>query len=404
MGPRHHVSRADEPAGQARLLPDNVRTPAAVAELVDAQASGACALRGVEVQVLSAAYPGPGGRADGGRRAISSQVLASPTSRTPGVRAAPGRRVSDLPKPHHPCLTECRHRDSFRYLPGKDATIGGGRSRPLSQREREIFELRASGWTLREIGERYGISRQRVDEIVRDRGGPQLDEVIAARRARQTEVIDARSDEIRAWWRDGEAIETIAERLDLPVACVQRSIGQVLDPLDRAHRNRAIVTRTRSRRYADEELLDGIRAVARQVGRAPTQEEYRSQTHELGLASILTLAKRFGGWQQSLVEAGLTPLPRARTVATRRKWDRGRVLAGARGGGRPARRPAAVSDLRDDLHGPRRPALRPDGAQPARPLDRHRDRARRAAVRSPPGRLSHRPVGRATASRCARRS
>ena len=70
------------------------------------------------------------------------------------------------------------------------------------------------------IGERYGISRQRVDEIVRDRGGPRLDEVIAARRARQTEVIDARSDEIRAWWRDGEAIEAIAERLDLPVACV----------------------------------------------------------------------------------------------------------------------------------------------------------------------------------------
>lgn len=161
-----------------------------------------------------------------------------------------------------------------------------------------------------------------MDEIVRDRGGPQLDEVIAARRARQTEVIDTRSDEIRAWWRDGEAIETIAERLDLPVACVQRSVGQVLDPLDRAHRNRAIVTRTRSRRYADEELLDGIRAVARQVGRAPTQEEYRSQTHELRLASILTLAKRFGGWQQSLVEAGLTPLPRARTVAARRKWDR----------------------------------------------------------------------------------
>ena len=33
--------------------------PAAVAELVDAQASGACALRGVEVQVLSAALGGP---------------------------------------------------------------------------------------------------------------------------------------------------------------------------------------------------------------------------------------------------------------------------------------------------------------------------------------------------------
>jgi hypothetical protein len=160
-----------------------------------------------------------------------------------------------------------------------------------------------------------------VDEIVRDRGGPQLDQVIAARRARQAEVIDVRSDEIRAWWREGEPIETIAERLDLPVACVQRSIGDVINPLDRAHRNRAIVTRTRTRRYTDEELLAGIRTVAQQLGHTPTQEEYRGQIHQLGLASILTLAKRFGGWPESLVAAGLTPLPRARAHTARRRWD-----------------------------------------------------------------------------------
>lgn len=160
-----------------------------------------------------------------------------------------------------------------------------------------------------------------MDEIVRDRGGPQLDEVIAARRARQAEVIEARSDEIRGWWRDGEPIDTIAERLDLPAACVQRGIGDVVNPLDRAHRNRAIVTRTRTRRYTDEELLAGIRAVAQELGHTPTQEEYRCRIHELGLASILTLAKRFGGWQQSLLAAGLTPLPRARAHTTRRRWD-----------------------------------------------------------------------------------
>jgi transcriptional regulator with XRE-family HTH domain len=184
-----------------------------------------------------------------------------------------------------------------------------------------MFELRASGWTLREIGERYGISRQRVDEIVRDRGGPQLDEVIAARQARQVQVIEEHADEIRGWWRAGEAVDAIAQRLDLPAACVQRLIGQILDPLDRAHRNRAIVTRTRTRRYADEDLLDGIRAVATQVGRTPTQEEYRARIHDLGLASILTLGKRFGGWQQSLTAAGLTPLPRTRTIPNRRRWN-----------------------------------------------------------------------------------
>src|SRR5580765_8707755 len=78
-----------------------------------------------------------------------------------------------------------------------------GSHRPLSDRDREMFELRAASWTLRQIGERYGISRQRVDEIVRDRGGPELPDVIAARRAREAEIMQERSEDIRQWWRAG---------------------------------------------------------------------------------------------------------------------------------------------------------------------------------------------------------
>jgi transcriptional regulator with XRE-family HTH domain len=184
-----------------------------------------------------------------------------------------------------------------------------------------MFELRAAGWTLRQIGERFGISRQRVDEIVRDRGGPELPDVIAARRAREAQVMQERSEEIRQWWRDGSSIATIAERLSLPAARVQRSIDTVLTPMDRAHRNRSIVMRTRAPRYTDDQLLDGIRGVAARIGRTPTQEEYRAHAHELELASILTLGKRFGGWQASVVAAGLEPLPHGRGRGSRRIWD-----------------------------------------------------------------------------------
>jgi len=204
-------------------------------------------------------------------------------------------------------------------------TNGNGRRpaapRPLSDRDREMFELRAAGWTLRQIGERYGISRQRVDEIVRDRGGPELPDVIAARRAREAGIMRERSEDIRQWWRDGLPITTIAERLGLPAARVQRSIDSVLTPMDRAHRNRSIVMRTRMPRYSDEQLLAGIQEVAGRIGRTPTQEEYRAQAHELGLASILTLGKRFGGWQGSVVAAGLEPLPHGRGRGSRRVWD-----------------------------------------------------------------------------------
>ena len=197
-----------------------------------------------------------------------------------------------------------------------------GTQRPLSERDREMFELRAAGWTLRQIGERYGISRQRVDEIVRDRGGPELGDVIAARRARETEIIQERSEDIQRWWRAGLPITTIAEQLGLPAARVQRSIDAVLTPMDRAHRNRSIVMRTRTPRYSDEELIDGVKQVATRVGRTPTQEEYRAQAHELGLASILTLGKRFGGWQASVTAAGLEPLQHGRGRGSRRIWDK----------------------------------------------------------------------------------
>ena len=199
---------------------------------------------------------------------------------------------------------------------------GSANGRALSEREREMFALRASGWTLREIGDRYGISRQRVDEIVRDRGGPELPEVIAARRARAAEIIEQRAPEIRQWWRAGLSISTIAEKLDLPAARVHKSIDGVLSPIDRAHRNRSIVMRTRMPRYSEAELSAGVRAVAERIGRTPTQEEYRGFAHELELASILTLAKRFGGWHAAVLAAGLTPLPHGRGRGSRRTWDK----------------------------------------------------------------------------------
>src|ERR1700759_5222838 len=102
---------------------------------------------------------------------------------------------------------------------------GNGRPRPLSDRDREMFELRAAGWTLRQIGERYGISRQRVEGLGRDRGGPHRPAVIAAHRAREAEIIQERSEDIRQWWRDGLPITIVAERLGLPAARVQRAIN-----------------------------------------------------------------------------------------------------------------------------------------------------------------------------------
>jgi hypothetical protein len=80
--------------------------------------------------------------------------------------------------------------------------------------------------------------------------------------------------------------------------------------------------RTRAPRYSEAELSAGVRAVAERIGRTPTQEEYRLVAQELELASILTLAKRFGGWHAAVVAAGLTPLAHGRGRGSRRTWDK----------------------------------------------------------------------------------
>ena len=60
-------------------------------------------------------------------------------------------------------------------------------------------------------------------------------------------------------------------------------------------------------RIPDEELLDDLRAVADELGRAPKRAEYR----EYGEYFTKTLTEHFGGWVEALDAAGLDPDTRA---------------------------------------------------------------------------------------------
>ncbi|GAB3411119.1 hypothetical protein GCM10027435_02400 [Haloparvum alkalitolerans] len=56
-------------------------------------------------------------------------------------------------------------------------------------------------------------------------------------------------------------------------------------------------------RYSDAELLDDVREVGDDLGRAPTLQEYRDH----GSHSATTLYDRFGSWRATLAEAGFEP-------------------------------------------------------------------------------------------------
>jgi DNA-binding CsgD family transcriptional regulator len=194
------------------------------------------------------------------------------------------------------------------------------RAQPLSARDREMFELRASGWTLAQIGERFGITRQRVDEILRDKGGPRAAESVAARRAREAALVRQRSEEILRRWRAGLDAEEIARQLGFTFAAVKEVIDDEASGFDKAARSHALSSRTTRMKYSDRDLIDGLRKAAKIFGHAPSEPEYDSVARDLGAASVQTIIGRLGGWSQAAAAAGLQPNSATR-ASHRKTWD-----------------------------------------------------------------------------------
>jgi DNA-binding CsgD family transcriptional regulator len=200
------------------------------------------------------------------------------------------------------------------------ATFGKRGALALSPRDKEIFELRAAGWTLKQIGERYGITRQRVDEILRKRGGPSAAEAVAARHLREIQLVRQRTDEILRLYRAGIDPEEIARQLPFKFSLVKQVLDDEASGYDKAARSQALSSRATRMKYSDHDLVAGLRTAARIVGRAPSEPEYERVARDLGVASVQTIIGRLGSWAEAAAAAGLQP--NAATRAThRRTWD-----------------------------------------------------------------------------------
>ena len=209
---------------------------------------------------------------------------------------------------------------------------------------------------------------------------PELPAVIAARRAREAEIMQRQSEEIRQWWRAGDADHDHRRTYSAsprPARVHSRSIDTMLTPMDRAHRNRSIVMRTRTPRYSDQQLIGRHpRGKPPRSGARPRRMSTARMPMNSGHASILTL------WQALRRLAGprcwpptWSPWRHGRGRGSRRSLGQGGVLASAGAGRRPARQsPPRFQSYVGALHRPARPAVGTDRAQSARPLDRHRDR------------------------------
>src|SRR5436190_14127924 len=92
------------------------------------------------------------------------------------------------------------------------------------QRMAQMRALRERGWSLDEIALRFGVSRERVRQILRAHGGPDPQDIADARRRRAEAQAEERIDELLALWRAGEQPRSAASALGLQAAACRSTI------------------------------------------------------------------------------------------------------------------------------------------------------------------------------------
>ena len=201
--------------------------------------------------------------------------------------------------------------------------MAAAKSQP-STRDRAIVAARAQGDTLQEIGERFGLSRQRISRILIESGAQAGNsDARAARTARVLESLHVTPAEVLSAWRSGIGPASVAARLGIPPSCVSAVIDSHATVADRSARRRAQSERASRarRRFSDETLLEAVRGAADWAGRVPSIADYAEFARSSDLPSLDTIGLRFGGWNGALRAAGMTPRHARRRVSPRRWTD-----------------------------------------------------------------------------------
>jgi hypothetical protein len=170
-----------------------------------------------------------------------------------------------------------------------------------------------------EVGEQFGLTRTRIDQILKQEGVTRQQGQVATDARRRAIAFEHR-DEILTHYREGLDPAGIAQHLSVTTVEVQDLVRSEATPADRASRKAAMTTAREPRlaRYTDSDLVDAVRRVAAGLGEVPTCSQYAELSSSLQLPSLPTVAHRLGGWSAALSAAGLEPNRPPR--AYKRRW------------------------------------------------------------------------------------
>lgn len=172
-------------------------------------------------------------------------------------------------------------------------------------RARRMVMLRGEGLTLEEIAQQYGLTRERVRQILDRSDAPDRAQVAEARSRSIRNAVQARAKELTARWARGEAIAELAREAGVSRPVVAEVILATATAADRA--NHAAAKSARRDLYTDAQLLEGLKQAAGELGRAPTVADYDQWASRTGgVARPATVIQRFDGWVNALHAAGLS--------------------------------------------------------------------------------------------------
>lgn len=216
-------------------------------------------------------------------------------------------------------------------LPEPPAVVGSKASGPgPSGREHLMIQMRHGGATLNAIGDEFGISRERVRQIIKKYGGPSPAEVKAKQDDLVREAREERRGEIDALVRPvllAHGAMTIPE-LAVETGVTDSELAEFW-PEDLTHLRIRAAGRA-DQTWDDEEIYAAIQEAALYefplTAKAYTELVRIGQVHGPSLARI---HQRFGGWAAACdaagVENGQTPRPSYNT-----RWTDEELLAYAR--------------------------------------------------------------------------
>lgn len=174
-----------------------------------------------------------------------------------------------------------------------------------SQRTRKTYDLYNTGATLREVGERFGLTGERVRQIFRS-AGLSTRSITETQSLRHDHLVEEQGDQIAAAFRRHKDVGEVAERLKVPHTLVKEIVVSRFPPRERRRPRRPIPPK-----YPDSEMVAFLQEASATKDGPLSIEDYRRYAERRSTddgrswPSIYTFIRRFGSWRKALIRASL---------------------------------------------------------------------------------------------------